>query len=124
PEAAITELSRSITRSGAVMRQMRDGSRQLLLPTGTMAQLAIDSNCWRLLDKEGNTYHEGSQGWEMAPEGMKCQYQVDPATMSKLWCRSDGAVFVAYPDGITIAHHPDGTKQRLNPGTQQVLIEA
>jgi len=114
-----SESFRVVSASGAVYRQLIDGSTQVLHADGSVAFRAAGRREWIITDQCGKRFFSSTPDAAGASSTDALNHDLDPVpyshqfdaeSRSTVWTRSDLVVFIQYKDGSTLAQHADGTR--------------
>jgi len=110
------EMRRIITKQGTVIRQMKNGDRQLLFANGNFSIYNAQENTWTKTKNSGErvVHKVDSESGKITSaetiEPLIVNESIDPETNTNVIIRSDGVIIIYYNDGSTLTLHNDSTQ--------------
>lgn len=115
------EENRVIFPNGSVARYKKDGSIQLLMPSGEVS-VQSKEKLWIITNNKGKRI--GKRGRQLFPmDPINVTTQIDAETLAKVVIREDLVLTLKFSDGSTGVFHEDGTRIYTSSNKNTVFVE-
>lgn len=113
-------MSRTITRSKVVIREMADGNQILYFPDGAITYTDHRRGIWRTISAAGVVRERNLRTQTVSDSviRLECNRKVDPETQAVVNIREDGFLKIDYEDRSYLCIMPDNTKIHVSKSAQ------
>jgi hypothetical protein len=117
------EVHRTITSKGTITRYFRDGTFQLMRPSGYMEE-SSKGDYFKAVYPDGRKYLvQPKQEDKKLVERIPSKSALDPETGTTFTSRADGLLVFRFMDGGRLTVFPDGTRVRCSANKSKLTIE-
>ena len=115
------EENRVIFANGSVAKYKKDGSIQLLMPSGDVS-VQSKEKLWVVTNNKGKRI--GKRGRQLFPmDPIHVTTQIDAETLAKVVIREDLVLTLTFSDGSTGVFHEDGTRIYRSSDKNTIFVE-